>query len=217
MKLNNYGYSILEMALAISLFSIFMAAVFSVFSYGFKSWKLIETKSDSQLQAEVALARIVSDLKSSDISSVVTGDEYVAFETAWSDPNETVTFKKLGGYPLWQGYILYYTFPRDSDAVNKKLLRKYINHSASGLATRMTDIDMYLTDNSVNDENLRTVARNIYDLQITTGTNRFIVDIILKTEKKFSEKRLAYEKDFSDNIAVDIVTLKASISPRNTP
>jgi len=217
-KTNSSGYTILELVMAISIFSIFMIGVFSVFSFGLKSWKLVETKNDSQQQAEVALARILSDLKSSDISSLVTGDEYIAFETAWSDPNAPDSnFKKLGGYPLWQGYILYYTFPRNPNSADKKLLRKYICHTPAISPMKMTDISIYLTDNPVNGENLRTVARNIYSLDAGIGTNNFVVDIILRTEKKFSEKRLAYEKDFSDDVGNDIVTLKASVSPRNTP
>lgn len=215
------GHTLMEMVISIIVFSLFLMAAFLVFSFGLKTWKLIETKSDAQMQAELAMDRIINDLKSTDISSLVMGtseEMYIVFETAWSDPSvPNPEFHKLGGYPEWQGYLLYYTCPDDTSTSEKKLLRKFVPHTPDTTAREMTDIHLYLVDTFNPGEDLRVVARNIYNLEFNSGINNFTVDIRLVTKKSFSEKRLAYEKDFSDNVAIDFVTLTASVVPRNTP
>ncbi len=211
------GHTILELVIATLVFSLFLFGAFTMFSFCLKNYRLIDTRSQAQNQAEIALSRIVSDLLSSDISSMVIGtsaEEYMVFETA-IDPN-THEFKRDMKDPLWQGYVLYYTYPRDPNSIEKKLLRKYVPHTQTTTAKEMTSIALYLTGSCNSGEELRTVARDIYDLEIGINSNSYMVDINLVTWKSFSERRLAYQKDFSDNVARETVRLNMSVMLRNT-
>lgn len=214
-----YGHTVLEMIIAVMVFSLFLFGVFAMLDFGFKNYRLIDTKGEAQGQAEVALGRIAGDLMTTDINSLVIGtaqEEYLVFDTAVNrDTNE---FESDGKYPLWQGFVMYYTYPAGS--MNKKLMRKYIPHVPITMAQKMNQfatMALYLTDtyNELEEEELRIVARDIYALNITY-TDKFIINIGLVTWKDFSEKRLAYTKNFSDNVAQETVNLKLSVMPRNT-
>lgn len=217
-KAEHYGHTLMEMLMAILVFNLFLIGAFAVFSYGLKSWKLVETKGDVQNQAEVAMGRMLSDLISTDITTLVTGNspvKYVAFESA---VNSSGNVEKLNASILWKGYILYYTSPSDAGKPSKKLLRKYIPHDdrTTPKQIALAQMSLYLTDTCNTGEELRTVARNIYDLDISVNLNKYIVDISLVTLKKFSETKMAYDKDFSANIGQERVTFRASVMPRNT-
>jgi hypothetical protein len=224
-KAEHYGHTLMELVMAILIFSLFLTGAFAVFSYGLKSWKLVETKSDVQNQAEVAMGRILSELISTDIETLLTDKnvppsspviKWVAFETAVNSATGDV--EKENASLIWKGYILYYTSPSDAGKPDKKLLRKYIPHADRTTPKQidLTKMSFYLTDTFNTGEELRTVARNIYNLDIAVNPNKYIVDLSLVTWKKFSETRLAYDKDFSDNAGQESVTLKASVMPRNS-
>jgi hypothetical protein len=223
-KSKSRGYSVLEMVMAVLIFSLFLGAVFGIFNYGLKNWKVVETKSDVQSQGEVAMGRMVSDMTATDISTMswvpCTGynnDSYVAFETAVNPA--TGQAEKDQGLLLWQGYILYFTIPYVNNVgkTDKKLVRKYLPHTPSTTPKELTSISSYLTETChYTGEKVRTVARNIYSLDIQVNSNQYIVDMTLVTYKRFSERRLAYQKDFSDKVGNATLTLKASIMPRNT-
>lgn len=217
-----YGHTVLEMIIAIMVFSLFLFGLFAMMDFGFKNYRLIDTKGQAQGQAEVALARIASDLMTTDTDSLVVGtamEEYLVFDTAVNP--DTNAFEKDGRYPLWQGYVMYYTSPRTPGSINKKLMRKFIPHSKITTSQKMNQfatMALYLTDtyNELEHEELRIVARDIYSLTVTENSNNLIVNISLVTWKDFSEKRLAYTKNFSDAVAQETVNLKLSIMPRNT-
>ena len=213
-----FGHTVLEMIIAVLIFSLFLFGTFAILSYSLKNYRLLDTRSEAQGQAEFAMTRVVKDLINTDISSLSIGtleEEYMVFETA-VDPNSQ-KFQKDLGLPLWQGYILYYTFPRDPNAVDKKLLKKYVPLGTSTTrAKKLTDIGLYLTDTFNPGEDLRTVAKNIYDLEFSIQDNEYIVDIYLVTIKKFSARRLAYDKDFADDAGQNKVKLKLSVMPRNS-
>ncbi len=221
-KCKLYGHTVMEMVMAILIFSIFLACAFAVFSYGLKNWKLVETKGDVQNQAEVAMGRILSDITATDITTIVTGTSpvhYVAFESAVN--SSTGDVEKENAAIVWKGYVLYYTSPSDTGKPDKKLLRKFIPHvnRTTPKQIDVTKMSLYLTDTPPypgSGEELRTVARNIYSMDISVNPNKYIVDLSIVTQKRFSEKRLAYDKDFSDNVGHERVTLKASVMPRNS-
>lgn len=224
MDKKHLGHTVLELVMAILIFSIFLACAFAVFSYGLKNWKLVETKGDVQNQAEVAMGRILSELTATDITTLIHNNtppvSYVVFETALN--SSTGAVEKENALIVWKGYVLYYTSPSDSGKPDKKLLRKYIPHENRTTPKQidLAKMSLYLTDSYNTGEELRTVARNIYSLDITINPNKYIVDLSIVTRKKFYEKkpggRLAYDKDFSDNAGQESVTLKASVMPRNS-
>ncbi len=221
-KFKNYGHTVMELVMAILIFSLFLACTFAVFSYGLKNWKLVETKGDVQNQAEVAMGRILSEITATDITTLITGNSpvhYVVFESAVN--SSTGDVEKENAAIVWKGYVLYYTSPSDAGKPDKKLLRKFIPHENRTTPKQIdiTKMSLYLTDTPPSPgsgEELRTVARNIYDMDISVNPNKYIVDLSIVARKKFSEKRLAYDKDFSDNVAQESVTLKASVMPRNS-
>ncbi len=217
-KAEHSGHSLMEMIITVLVFNLFLIGAFAVFSYGLKNWKLIETKSDVQNQAEIAMGRLLSDIISTDIATLVTGNspvKYVAFESSVTSSGNV---EKSNDALVWKGYVLYYTSPSDNGKPQKKLLRKYIPHAdrTTPKKINLTQMSLYLTDTCNTGEELKTVARNIYDMDISINPNKYIVDISLVTWKKFSETTLAYDKDFSKNVGQERVTLRASVMPRNT-
>jgi len=211
-----YGHSLMEMIMVVIIFSLFLFGAFMVFSYGLKNYRLIDVKNETQNQAVVSVGRIMNDLILTDISSLVYGtavEEYMSFETAISD-NE---FKKLSGAPYWQGYILYYTYPGNPSATEKDLMRKYVTLSSPDtMPKQMLNTFSYLTSTAGTGEKINTIARGIYDLEISIDSEKSIVNITLVVKKRFSAKKLAYDKDFSENAGNDTVMIKASVMPRNT-
>jgi len=204
------------MLIVVIILGIFLTGAFIVFNFGLKNYGLINTKNESMNQAQVAVARMTKDLISSDISTMVIGtaqEEYMAFETAISPADDK--FKKDINLPLWQGHILYYTYPRTTGIPDKKLMRKFIPHTASTMPLQLTGIGGYLTNTYNSGEKLSTAARNIYNLDISIS-NDYIIDIKLVTWKKFTDTKLAYEKDFNKNLVNDTVVIKVSVMPRNT-
>ncbi len=223
MNKKHYGHTVMELIMAILIFSLFLACAFAVFSYGLKNWKLVETKGDVQNQAEVAMGRILSEITATDITTLIYNNtppaSYVVFETAVN--SSTGDVEKENAAIVWKGYVLYYTSPSDNGKPSKKLLRRYIPHENRTTPKKIdiTKMSLYLTDTPPlpsSGEELRTVARNIYSLDIAVNPNKYIVDLSIVTWKKFSETRLAYDKDFSDNVGQESVTLKASVMPRNS-
>lgn len=212
------GHSLMEMLMVVIVFSLFLCGAFVVFSYGLKNYRLIDVKNETQNQAVVSVGRMMNDLLLTDISSLVHGtamEEYMSFETAINiSDNE---FKKLSGSPYWQGYILYYTLPRDPSATEKDLIRKYVPLPAPDtMAKQMLSTVTYLTSAAGTGEKINTIARGIYDLDISINSDRSVVNIVLVVKKKFSAQKLAYDKDFSQEVGNDTVTIKASVMPRNT-
>jgi hypothetical protein len=208
----------MEMIMVVIVFSLFLFGAFMVFSYGLKNYRLIDVKNETQNQAVVSVGRIMNDLILTDISTLVYGtavEEYMSFETAINiSDNE---FKKLSGAPNWQGHILYYTYPRDLSATEKDLMRKYVPLSSPDtMPAQLVSTFSYLTSTAGTGQKINTVAKGIYDLDISVDSEKSIVNIILVVKKRFSVKKLAYDKDFSENVGNDTVTIKASIMPRNT-
>ena len=211
------GHTVLELMIAFAVFSMFLLGIFAVINFGLKNYRLIDMKSEIRGSAQVAMGRILGELKSTDITSLVMGpaeEEYMVFETA-VDP-VTHKLEIVDRVPQWQGYVLYYTFPRDPNATDKMLFRKYVPHTPRTLAKKMTSIALYLNDTTNTGEELTTVTRNIYDMDISISTDGFVVNLDLTTNTDFADRRLAYQKDFSDDVAKGRFKVSASVMPRNT-
>jgi hypothetical protein len=212
------GNTLSEMLVGLIILGLFLTGAFIVFNFGLKNYGLINTKNETLNQAQIAVARMAKDVISTDISTLVIGtsqEEYMVFETAISPLDDK--FKKDTNLPFWQGHILYYTYPRTVGTIDKKLMRKFVPHTGSTMPVEMTGIGSgnYLTNTYNTGEKLVTAARNIYDLDISISNN-YIVDIKLVTWKKFTDIKLAYDKDFNKNLVNDTVVIKVSVMPRNT-
>lgn len=237
------GHSVLELFIAIIIFSLLMVLLMAVFDTGLKSWNTIEMKSDVQQKSLLSIDLLRKDLMFSDKSTLQIGGEgyeYIIMESAIGEDRE-FSFNHSNGSPQWQSYILYYTYPRSSagdefclkvdlksaspeKTPKKKLIRKVIKHNPSEVAKKLTTYQIYFTD-SINPDPAEGIigkphilSKHIYNMDITENSvdENNGLDIKLTMVKSILEDRLAYVKDFSYNVGYETITLKGSVLLKNT-
>ena len=119
------GFSLLEITVAMVVFSLFLMFMYATFAVGLKTWQIGAIRSELQQSAEVAMRRIVRDLTFTTITSLAidSGGKVIVFETSLDPVSGEFIYDDKNGAPVWQGYVLYYTTGSTKDLV---LFRKYI-------------------------------------------------------------------------------------------
>ncbi len=119
------GFSIIEIAVTMVVFSLFLMFMYATFAVGLKTWQIGAIRSELQQSAEVAMKRIVRDLTFTTITSLtIDGDGHViVFETSVDPVSGEFIYNDNSGAPVWQGYVLYYTTGSPNNLV---LFRRYI-------------------------------------------------------------------------------------------
>jgi len=233
------GHSVLELFIAIIIFSLLMVLLMAVFDTGLKSWNTIEMKSDVQQKSLLSIDLLRKDLMFSDKGTLQIGGEgyeYIIMESAIGEDRE-FSFNHSNGSPQWQSYILYYTYPRDTadrkksvpltspQSTKKKLIRKVIKHTKREFARNLTDCWLYFNDidaNSVAGEVLigkpRLMSDHISEMIISNNNINSVqaVDVKLVMIKSILEDRLAYEKSFDSRLGVEKIVSKNTIFLKNS-
>ncbi|MEQ8223582.1 MAG: hypothetical protein ABRQ37_14820 [Candidatus Eremiobacterota bacterium] len=235
------GHSVLELFIAIIIFSLLMVLLMAVFDTGLKSWNTIEMKSDVQQKSLLSIDLLRKDLMFSDKGTLQIGGEgheYIIMESAIGEDRE-FSFNHANGSPQWQSYILYYTYPRDTidrkksidltapqnKNIKKKLIRKIIKHSKREFARNLTDCWLYFNDidaGSVTGEYLigkpRLMSEHISEMIISDNNINSVqaIDIKLVMIKSILEDRLAYEKSFDSKLGVEKIVTKNTIFLKNS-
>lgn len=98
--------------MAATVLSLLLSALFSVFFQGTRAWRLSDARSELNRNATKLIARLSREAQESSYSSLVVGDQAVAFGSADNSDGEF----QMGtdGRPLWQAQNLYF---RDSGFV----------------------------------------------------------------------------------------------------
>lgn len=233
------GHSVIELMLTVVIFSIFLLALTSVFSTGLKSWNLVQNKTETQQEASLCNMFLAKDLRQTDKSTAEIGGKGYEYAILQSNTNEfgVQEYDHATGKPKWQAYILYYTFPRNSDpnlAINinftdpnyinlrKKLIRKVIKHTAF-VNTKLANITQYFNDIDVKIPGEtyigkpKVLSRHIYEMNLLTNSNNAnAIDITIIISKSITEDRQAYTKDFSDGVGIEKIIIKNTVLLNNT-
>jgi len=236
------GHTLSEMLMVIFVFSFFLLALMAIFNVGLKSWNLTSTKSEVQHDSSVSMTSIIKDLRMTDASTVQiggAGKEYIVFESPIGQDNR-FHYDEQAGPPIWQAYILYYTYPRDpgdllkaktvdmsllkNKTVQKRLIRKKILHTPNPEPVKWTNFQIYFTDPDaapLTGEILagkpRVLSDHIYSMTADSNmSNMSSIIVKITTMKSILEDRLAYTKDFSQNVGIDRIELKATVILKNT-
>jgi len=235
------GHTVVEMMMTIIVFTFLFTILIQIFSLGLKSWNMIEMKSEVQQESSVSVSLLKKDLLLSDNTTLLKGNEgyeYAVCESALSEDGKFV-YDEITGVPLWQSYVLYYTFPRDPNDPNlaldlslpvnkdkkKKLVRKVIKHNESNVAKKLNDFAIYFTDvgatpvmGEVRVGIPRVLSYHIYELGFTENTfdNYQAIDIRMVLKKSITDDRLAYTKDFSSGVGIETMETRDTVILRNT-
>lgn len=220
------GHTIIEMIVSVIVFSLILIAIFEILNIGLKCWQLGDISTETQQSAEVAMKRIMGELKYSNTYTcecgIINDSEYVTFDTALNGGR--VEYEFYSQTPIWQSHIIYYTiYDPDSFSNTKILFRRYIPHFNGPLPRAFTNMPLvkpfpdFLTDNTnvsgSDDEILKVVSRNVKKFEVIKDINNLIT-INLICSRSMGEKKMAYEQNFDKNIKTTI-NVSSSVAPRN--
>jgi len=212
------GHSLAELGMSVFIFSFILITILALLNVGLKYWHLGEISVDTQQAVEVSISRLISELKFSNASTCLYDPsmEFISFDTALN--NGKVEYDFYSQTPIWQTYIIYYTYNEGSVSGTKTLYRRIVPHISYPLPqifNPASDPD-YLTGkqnvSGNSGEHLKIVAKNIKKFEVTGENNLISVRII--GFKSMGEGKLAYEQDFNKNIGAHIEVTN-SVSPRN--
>lgn len=243
MKKKNYnlkGHTIIELMVVAIVFSLFLLGITTVMDAGLKSWNMVDIKSEVQQETLITVKTLSRDLRLSDRPTAIiggAGEEYAVFESPVAEGG-IFKYDEETGYPEWQAYILYYTFPRNpvnpkaamdktldiNKNIKKYLICKKIKHTPASTPQILTNFEIYFTDpNSTPlmgeelDGNPRILSDHIFSMRIEENLlNSDAIDISLIMNKSILEDRLAYTKSFSDDKGVEEMNIKTTILLKNT-
>jgi len=186
------GHTILELAMVVAIFSLFLVFMYATFDAGLKSWQLGSIRSELQQNAEVAIKRIIKDLTSTNMSSLVIGPsgEYIAFESPIIITTRDFDYDPNSGLPEWQGHIIYFTLPSEKD--DMVLYRKYIKRGTGKENINPSLLPSPITTYLIADDDARVMARNLKSINFNkygsniTVTIKYIKDIRKNASVNFS-------------------------------
>ncbi|HPZ08905.1 MAG TPA: hypothetical protein PL110_12370 [Candidatus Eremiobacteraeota bacterium] len=225
MKIFISGVTLLELVIVTLVFSLFMFGVYTTIDVGMKSWQMGETKSNIYQKAMIAMNNIIRDFTGSNwITAQIenygtpeTVNEYICFETSLD--TVTNTYDVENGKPKWQGYIIYYIYPRvtlSPSTEKRDLYRRFkprINKDVNPFP--LEDILLYIDKKSkATNENLRLIAKDIYGIDFDQKGVSLFITITLKTKIR-KEASVMFSTGGNDNIGTELVKMTNSVIPRN--
>ncbi|HPZ08950.1 MAG TPA: prepilin-type N-terminal cleavage/methylation domain-containing protein [Candidatus Eremiobacteraeota bacterium] len=216
------AHTLVEITVAIAIFSMIMLGVYSAIDTGFKIWRLGEVKSDVYSRGKVLLSYIIRDFRYSNwISAKIENDgdsntlnEYIVFESPVKDDG-SIDIETKNCKPLWQKYIYYYIYPsvKNRPEVDKRILYRRMVDRTPKNSTPMPLSEIsstYLTDESVPDTNLRVIGREIYEIDFKQVGTGLIITIKFKSRVHKDSPVM-----FNNRNVTEVVKLKASVIPEN--
>ncbi len=116
-KINNYGVTVLESLLAITIFSMLSGVMFYIFSVSAGSWLKVRQTVEVKESAQVVLSRIERELRCTSpdsiqlmnhtISSVPLPDDVISFLSAFNSTTGKTEYDS-SGHMAWQKYVIFY-------------------------------------------------------------------------------------------------------------
>lgn len=219
------GTTLMEIVISLFIFSLFMFTVYAVFETGMKSWQMGSVKSDLYQKAQVALSAITKDFRYSNWVSVQidnNGDpmetnEYISFETPVNYNDGSMETDTFDGSPVWQGYVLYYIYPRwETDASpeqKRDLYRHFKPRSTPSSIPKPLDDIMSAIDLDVSpsgDEIVKTVVKEIYSINLEQYETELVITVVFK---KNLRKESSVVFTGSSEVGTEIMEYKTSVIP----
>jgi hypothetical protein len=218
--------TLLELAVVCVVFSLFLVGIYATLDIGLKSWQLGETRTDLHQRAEILLNRIVREFTYSTSFSVQiehNGDpnninKYLCFETAVNKNSNNFTDDiasgSIGrGCPVWQGHILYYLAPDPDNSRIKNVYRAFVPNSAPAIQpSRLTSIGSYI--NITSGENVRTVVKDIYNLNFVLQGNILLINISFQKHIR-SHASVAFSPGADASKGTEVISMKAVTKAKN--
>lgn len=113
------AFSLLELTMVVALFSVAMVLIFGSLSEGFRKWRVLDTRADTQRQMTRAWLWLKRDLEKANpqqiaskrVAAAGNGDVIwflSADDSAESDSNRRFRRDIATGAPRWQRNIIYY-------------------------------------------------------------------------------------------------------------
>lgn len=214
---NRSGMTILEMAVATVVFSLFLMGLYAAIDVGLKSWQMGQSSSEVQQSGEMVVQRIISELTMTNIESVFIDNYSISFESA-IDKNQFQIDNDSIGNPLWQAHIIYFTFP-DPNSPNpvppqgRTLYRRYVPHTQYDFPSILTLTPSLVTPTGDVDK----------EKKLSSGLDR----VIFERKNNIIMVNLIYEKNIRKNASVNFSTgtnsgagnekfeLRTSVQPKN--
>lgn len=102
------GLTLVEVLLALTIFSILLSAIFFIFRFGLSAWHKTTTKNELLQQSQILNVRLSRELQRSSLSSLSSNP--VAGVVAFLSPLDSDGRFVLDtqGRPDWQEYVVYY-------------------------------------------------------------------------------------------------------------
>jgi len=211
------GMTVVEMAVATIVFSLFLMGLYAAIDVGLKSWQIGQSSSEIQQSGEMVMQRIIGDLTMTNIESVSVQDYSISFESAFDNYQFQIDNDFIGN-PVWQGHIIYFTCPDPNShqpvpAEGRTLYRKYISHIPSDYPSLLTLTAALVTPTG--DINV--------EKKISTGLDR----ILFQRKTNIIMINLTYAKNIRKNASVNFSAgrndgtgnetfeLRASVEPKN--
>jgi len=201
----------------------FLFAVCATLDIGFKSWQMGETKSDLHQKAEILLNRIIKEFSYTNSISLqienggdpnsTVSNTYLCFQTPVNKNNNTFekdTSPTGFGCPVWQGYILYYMRTDPENVKKKNIYRRFVEATPSIQPAILTSITNYI--NATGGENVRTVVKDIYDIDFDRKGDMVIINISFQRDIR-KNAMVAFSP--GSNKGIEIINMKATAKARN--
>lgn len=213
------GHTILELAMVVVIFSLFLIFIYTTFEVGLKTWQIGSIKSELQQSAEVAMKRIVRDLSMTTLATLVIGPsgDYIAFENPVDYSTGQFSYDdQKRGLPKWQGHIIYFTKPSQKNGLI--LYRRYVSRPSGGANINPLYLSPLIIGGTylIVDDNAKALARNLEKINFKregaaiTITINYSENIRTNARVNFSD-----QGDPSVNKGTEKFELKSSIMPKN--
>ncbi|MEQ8186772.1 MAG: hypothetical protein ABRQ39_02275 [Candidatus Eremiobacterota bacterium] len=210
------GMTIVEMAVATIVFSLFLMGLYAAIDVGLKSWQMGQSSSEIQQSGEMVVQRIISELTMTNIESVFIGNYSISFESA-VDKNQFKIDNDSIGNPLWQAHIIYFTFPDPNSSApvppeGRTLYRRYEAHIQYDFPS-ILELNTPLSPTGDKDK----------EKKLSSGLDR----VIFERKNNIIMVNLIYEKNIRKNASVNFSTvtnsnagnekfeLRTSVEPKN--
>lgn len=216
------GVTLLELVIVSFVFSLFLIGVYATLDMGMKTWQMGEVKSDVYLKARIALNNIIRDFaETSWLTTNIHGvspdyNEYLSFGTAINSSTGAFEPDPSNCKPKWQGHIIYFIY-QDSTGKKQDLYRRFIPVSpptTHPIALTEAQILAAINRNEPGQEVLRTVAKDIYDIEFDTKNASLLITLTFKEHIR-TEASVIFSPGGDSRKGTEVLEMTTSVTPRN--
>ena len=162
--------SLIEILTAMAVLSLLLSSIYLLLIYGLRARRQGEVYQTVHFQAELALEKVIDELRETNISSVVVGASpshviFLSLEDLLERPNRSRITYNGAGEPEWKKWVCFYR-----DETTNKLMRAELEVTPSSPATLPPmPVNQPLADFQASPTS-RPVASNIEFFEVQPGS-----------------------------------------------